>query len=385
VSWLRFSDDWNNQPEIRALDDAAYRAFRCLIEAAENFGHDGIVTDDYTMGTYPHHDRRKLRNQIRKLAERGLVHLLDTPATDDPCPACAARAEDTGGATRKLRGKLGGLAVTTKRTANMLICICDFFDHALMPEQKEHEKQKARERQQRKRERDREGMSRRDGKGCHAPPDPEPDPDPNTITNKEADTTPTESGDPSPPSPSSNGAAKTPAGSKLQREYGERWQPLYGRPFRWTPAHLDALAEIEAKAAETPELVQPALDAFFADEEQRRFKHIPAGLLMHWKRYVAGPTRRLDAQQRQLRNAERDLRYYQELARAGDRPAPMSLAELEPRYLEEMRGKYPGLDLSQVRSRPRAVPAKTEPKPEQRSNSTPGNVADDPELAKYLI
>jgi hypothetical protein len=50
-----------------------------------------------------------------------------------------------------------------------------------------------------------------------------------------------------------------------------------------------------------------------------------------------------------------------------------------------MRGKYPGLDLSQVRSRPRAVPAKTEPKPEQRSNGTPGNVSDDPELAKYLI
>jgi hypothetical protein len=106
---------------------------------------------------------------------------------------------------------------------------------------------------------------------------------------------------------------------------------------------------------------------------------------MYWSRYIEGPKQHLGAQQRQLRSAELDLRYYQDLAQAGGRPAPMSLAELEPRYIEDMQGKYPGLDLSQVRSRPRAVPAKTEPKPEQRSNGTPGNVADAPELAKYLI
>jgi len=101
---------------------------------------------------------------------------------------------------------------------------------------------------------------------------------------------------------------------------------------------------------------------------------------MYWSRYIEGPKQHLGAQQRQLRSAELDLRYYQDLAEAGDRPAPMSLAELEPRYLEEIRGKYPGLDLSQVRSRPRAVPAKAEPK---RSSGAPSNIANDPELAHY--
>jgi hypothetical protein len=55
---------------------------------------------------------------------------------------------------------------------------------------------------------------------------------------------------------------------------------------------------------------------------------------------------------------------------------------VEPPYLEKMQDKYPGLKLSQVRSRPRVVAA--HPKPEQRSNGTLGNVADDPELAKCL-
>jgi hypothetical protein len=106
---------------------------------------------------------------------------------------------------------------------------------------------------------------------------------------------------------------------------------------------------------------------------------------MYWSRYIEGPKQHLGAQQRQLENAQRDLHYYQDLAEAGGRPVPMSLAELEPRYLEVVQDRYPGLDLSQVRSRPKAVPVKAEPKPEQRSNGAPGNVADAPELAKYLI
>jgi hypothetical protein len=57
----------------------------------------------------------------------------------------------------------------------------------------------------------------------------------------------------------------------------------------------------------------------------------------------------------------------------------MSLAELEPSYLEKIRDEYPGLDLSQVRSRPRVVAAE----PEQRGGE-PGNVADDLGLAKCL-
>jgi hypothetical protein len=59
----------------------------------------------------------------------------------------------------------------------------------------------------------------------------------------------------------------------------------------------------------------------------------------------------------------------------------MSLAELEPSYLEKIRDEYPGLDLLQVRSRPRVVAAKAEP--EQRGLEL-RKVADDPELAKHL-
>jgi hypothetical protein len=99
---------------------------------------------------------------------------------------------------------------------------------------------------------------------------------------------------------------------------------------------------------------------------------------MHWPRYTAELKQRQHAQQRQLRGAQRALEYYQELARAGGQRVPMSLAELEPGYLEKIRDEYPGLDLSQVRSRPRVVAAN----PEQRSS--PGNIADDPELAKCL-
>jgi hypothetical protein len=66
---------------------------------------------------------------------------------------------------------------------------------------------------------------------------------------------------------------------------------------------------------------------------------------MHWDRYTAGPKQQQGAQQQQLRNAQRDLQYYQELARAGGQRIPMSLAELEPGYFEKIRDDYPGLDL----------------------------------------
>ena len=366
MTWVKIDDRAMLHPKLRAVGPRGVTAWLCALSAAAGIETDGVLTDK---DVYPHWSafggRQSLRTELHKLERAGLVHFQSGT-----------------------EGEMAGEWITSaknRRKKPIVFAIHDYIDYQFSGEQKAQRKRAARERQQRHRAKGRKPVSRRDGKGCHAPPDPDPEPDPNTITNKEADTTPTESGDPSPPSPSSNRATETPAGSKLQRGYGERWQALYGRPFRWTPAHLDALAEIEAKAAETPELVQPALDAFFADEGQQHFKHIPAGLLMHWKRYTAGPKQRLDVQQRHIENAQRDLRYYQDLARAGDRPAPMSLTELEPCYLEDMQGKYPGLDLSQVRSRPRAVPAKTEPKPEQCSNGTPGNVADDPELAKYLI
>jgi hypothetical protein len=102
---------------------------------------------------------------------------------------------------------------------------------------------------------------------------------------------------------------------------------------------------------------------------------------MHWPRYTAEPKQQQQAHQQQLRSAQKDLAYYQKLALAGGHPAPMSLAELDPSYLEKMQDKYPGLDPKRVRSRPRVVAAKAEP--EQRGGE-PGNIADNPELAKCL-
>ena len=383
MSWLRFSDDWNRRPEIRALDDADYRALCCLIEAAENFGHNGVVTDDYAMVTYPHPDRRKLRHRIRKLVGKGLVHELDD--TPHYCPACEVRAEAMGVGThvgaRKVREKLSGLASTRGKTASMLICICGFFYHSLPPDQKEREKQKARERQQRKRQRDRLETSRRDADHVSRSPVPVPVPvpDPDVVISKEslANLVGVEQ-----PSPSSDAAPETPAGVELQQEIDARRKTLgYKKPIRWTGKHLEALQELEALAVKQPDLLEHALDGFFADEGQRGFEHLPRGLVMHWDRYTDGPKKRRDAQQRQLRSAQRDLLYYQDLAQEGGRPIPMSLAELEPRYLEKMQGEYPGLDLSQVRSRRRAVATKVEPK--QRGGE-PGNAADYPEFANYL-
>ena len=168
----------------------------------------------------------------------------------------------------------------------------------------------------------------------------------------------------------------------MRREIDERRKALgYKEPIPWAGKHLEASQELEALAAEQPAHAEHALDAWGADEGQRSFKHLPSGLVMHWPRYTAGPKQQQHAHQQQLRRAQRDLKYYQDLALEGGQPVPMSLAEVEPPYLEKMRDKYPGLDLSQVRSRPRVVAAKA--KPEQRSNGTLGNVADDPELAKY--
>jgi hypothetical protein len=352
---------------LQAIDCQADCALRAAYEVCNRIDTDGIfyVGQLMTRWSLKKGTRRRLRKALDDLVEVRLVRRLEH--------AEVLSAYQT---SVDLGHEFGLRPVANRH----YFLIVDYLETQPSAEEKCARREQNRARQQRFRE---QQSARAVTLLRNAPPDP--DPGPNTNINKEAETIRTQSGDPLPPSPPASRATETPTGSKLQREYGERWQALYGRPFRWTATHLDALAEIEAKAAETPELVQPALDAFFADEEQRHFKHIPAGLLMHWKRYVAGPKQRLGAQQQQLRNAERDLRYYQELAEAGDRPAPMSLAELEPRYLEDMLGKYPGLDLSQVRSRPRAVPAKTEPKPEQRSNGTPGNVSDDPELAKYLI
>jgi hypothetical protein len=66
-------------------------------------------------------------------------------------------------------------------------------------------------------------------------------------------------------------------------------------------------------------------------------------------------------------------------------------AELAPAELAKWQSEFPEFDPATVRPRPIAksgpgpAAAKAEPKPEQRTNGAPSNIADAPEVAKYLI
>ena len=180
MAWLRFSDNWNRRPEIRALDDGTYRALCCLIEAAENFDACGVVTDDYAMAVYPHGSRRKLRERVRKLVDRGLVHLLHTIDDHAPdCPTCEERrtSEAAAEVMQKHVQKHPTSASTSApsgRTEAMLICIRVFFDVAMTPERKAEKRQKDADRQRRKRDRDKADPSRRDAEPLSRPPVPDP-------------------------------------------------------------------------------------------------------------------------------------------------------------------------------------------------------------------
>ena len=182
MTWLRFNDDWNQRPEIRALNDPTYRAFVCSIEAAERFDCAGIVTDDYVMTVYPHGSRRKLRERIRKLVELGIFHRLqsiDDHRTD--CRACEARMTEAGAEAvqKHVQNHPHSVATSARssRTEVMVICIPSFFDHARTPEEKAETRRQDAERQKRKRERDKGDTSRRDAEPPSRPPVPVPDPE----------------------------------------------------------------------------------------------------------------------------------------------------------------------------------------------------------------
>lgn len=317
MAWLRFSDNWNRRPEIRALDDGTYRALQCLIEAAEAFDACGIVTDDYAMTVYPH-ARQKLRNLIRKLEDRGLVHAIQSIDDHCPdCPTCKERQTEVGAEVVQKSIQKWGTSVTTsarsRRTEVVLICIRVFFDVAMTPEQKAEKRQKDADRQRRKRERDKAGLSRRDAEPLSRPPVPVPDPElrinDHPIALKEREPTSTAS-----PSTPSNVAADLGAVSKLRGEYEARWQQAYPgkRPPRWKDDQLSHFDEIERRASEEPEptaILAAALAAFFADESQQTYRHVPQGLLMNWNRYVAPVREQIESEARERRIADREADY----------------------------------------------------------------------------
>jgi hypothetical protein len=195
----------------------------------------------------------------------------------------------------------------------LLICIRSFFDVAMTPEAKAEKRQKDADRQRKKRERDKAGLSRRDAEPLSRPPVPVPVPklriNDHLIASKEREPTSTAS-----PSTPSNVAADRHAGSKLRREYEDRWQQTYPgkRLPRWNADQLSHFDEIKRLASEEPEptaILAAALPAFFTDESQRKFRHVPQGLLMHWNQYVGPVREQVRAEARECRIAEGDAEY----------------------------------------------------------------------------
>ena len=117
--------------------------------------------------------------------------------------------------------------------------------------------------------------------------------------------------------------------------------------------------------------------------------HLPGWLDRKWDSYAEGPAPKSAGPSKQrIKAAVAELEKFQEMLSL---PDLQCAAELPPAELAKWRAEFPEFDPATVRPRPIAKPGpgpaatKTEPKPEQRSNGAPGNVADDPELAQYLI
>lgn len=324
MAWFRYSDDWNRKPEIRALDDATYRAFQCLIAAAEHFDRCGMVPDDYAMAVYPH-VRRKLRGRVRDLADRGLVHLLDSADDYQPnCPTCQVRRTEAMTEVGTEAAQKHPLSATasarSSRTEVMVICIPSFFEVAMTPEAKREKRRKDAERQQRKRDRDKAAASRRDAEPPSRPPVPVPDPklriNDHVIASKEREPPSTAS-----PSTPSIGTADRDAVSELRRTLEERWP---------NPEHLEHVREIQRLAEQEPgdpmATLDVALDGFLADTSQQKYRHVPQGLLMHWNRYVAQHREQTEAAEKK-RRAEAAERRHQEAKRQAEEQHAREVAE----------------------------------------------------------
>jgi hypothetical protein len=294
MAWFRFSDDWNRKPEIRALDDASYRAFQCLIEAAEAFDRCGTVTDDYAMGTYPHGSRRKLRGRVRDLDDRGLVHLLDSADDYHPdCPSCLVRRTEAmtevGTEAVQKHPLSASTSARSGRTEALLICIPSFFDVAMTPERKREKRQKDAERQQRKRDGDKAAASRRDALTPSRPPVPVPVPKLriNDHVPQSEEPEPRSTAIPSEPS---SGTADRDAVSWLREELDKR-RAACGVSCKWKPEHQTHLESIVQQASEaegdTFKVLTGGMDAFFKDPDQRKWRFAPPGLAWGFAEYAA--------------------------------------------------------------------------------------------------
>jgi len=133
-----------------------------------------------------------------------------------------------------------------------------------------------------------------------------------------------------------------------------------------------------ACAAERPHLVKHALDAFSRDESQRKYGHLPAGLVLKWDSYAESQR---GQRQGRLASAQSYFEHRCLYLESQGNTAPDCAAWLPPDELDKFKAEYPSIDLALVR---RSAAPIAKAKPEQRSNGTLGSVADDPELAKYV-
>jgi len=312
MAWLRYSDGHNRQPEIHALDDGSYRALQCLVESAESYDACGMAIDSYAVGFYPH-ARQKLRSEIRKLADRGLVHLLSGPENrDHDCPTCQTRWEELRGeGGEELREKLGTSSTTStqsSKTEPMWFCIRNFFDVALTPEQKRNTKQGNAKRQQAKRKKDKAAESRRDAQPPSRLPVPVPDPKLRII-----DRVP-QSEEPEPRSTASHSGPSSGTADRddvlwLREELDKR-RAACGVSCKWKPEHQTHLESIVQQASEaegdTFKVLTGGMDAFFKDPDQRKWRFAPPGLAWGFAEYAAPILEQEAAQTRARKRVEQD-------------------------------------------------------------------------------
>jgi hypothetical protein len=294
--WVKTSDDFMLDERVQAVDCCADSALRAAYEVCNRTETDGVFHIDQLMTRWSpaKGNRRRLRKAIDDLIGVGLVHRLEH---DEALQRHTMAVE---------KGHQFGLRPVKNRH---YFEILDYLEDQPSAEEKRLKKQDVRDRKRRQREKEREGMSHVTSR----PPDPDPDPElrinDHLIASKEREPTSTAS-----PSTPSNVAADRHAGSKLRREYEDRWQQTYPakRLPRWNADQLSHFDEIKRLASEEPEptaILAAALPAFFTDESQRKFRHVPQGLLMHWNQYVGPVREQVRAEARECRIAEGDAEY----------------------------------------------------------------------------
>jgi hypothetical protein len=294
MAWLRLDDGYNRKPEIHALHDGSYRALQCSIEAAEAYDACGLAIDSYAVSFYPH-ARQKLRSELRKLADRGLVHFLQSPDDrDHDCPTCQIRWEELRGeGGEELREKLGTSSTTStqsSKTEPMWFCVRDFYATALTPTQKRNTKQGAAKRQRVKRKKDKAAESRRDAQPPSHPSVPAPVPLEiyNYVTPPPNDPAPSSAADPSEPS---SGTADRDAVSWLREKLHEGRKRVGCLQPKWKDENQGQLEAVVRKARKAPgdtgKILNGALDGFFADPAQLKYRYSPAGLAHGFDTYAA--------------------------------------------------------------------------------------------------